>query len=113
MKLALLTTLAFLLVATDASKHREVRLATEGELSNSDKNLLSFLGWSSFGRSKVMDLIVNEYTAKASYMGYSEDADDWIKDAIEAIEKTETDGEPVPIMGHDFLFVGSVGKFPY
>ena len=70
------------------------------------RTLLSFLGRSLYARDEVINLIVNEYTAKP----VNETASVWLDSAIEAIKLSESDGEPVQIQGHDFLFVGSVGK---
>jgi hypothetical protein len=38
--------------------------------------------------------------------GYSDDEEE----ALEAMHKVHSDGKPVPIKGHPFLFVGSGGK---
>jgi protein-tyrosine phosphatase len=51
-------------------------------------------------------MIVTEYTT-TSYP----DIDDRLDNAIEAIQICETDGEPIQVKGHDFLYVGSVGEF--
>ena len=70
--------------------------------------LLSFLEDSFYGRKTVINMLVEEYTnttAKANC-----DKADLLDSAIEAIDFCETDGEPVPITDHDFLFVGSVGE---
>ena len=109
MKLALLT-LTLTLFSIGASTHIEVDLVIEGKLSSSDRTLLSFLGKSSFGRNEVIDLIVNEYTSMTSATDPSDDVSYWLENAIEAIELSKTDGEPVQVKGHNFLFVGSVGK---
>mgnify|MGYP000573477823 CR=1 FL=1 len=69
-----------------------------------DDALVSFLSQlDDFGRHAVADLIVHEYTSEGKGLNHRLD------DSIEALEYLETDGEPVPITGHDFLFVGSVG----
>lgn len=108
MKLALLT-LTLALFSAGASTHKELDLVIEGGLSSSDRTLLSFLGKSSFGRNEVIDLIVNEYTSMTSATDSSDDVSHWLHKAIQAIEFSETDGEPVQVKGHNFLFVGSVG----
>jgi hypothetical protein len=51
-------------------------------------------------------MMVTEYTT-TSYP----DIDDRLDNAIEAIQICETDGEPIQVKGHDFLYVGSVGEF--
>ena len=109
MKLALLT-LTLALFSAGASTHKELDLVIEGGLSSSDRTLLSFLGKSSFGRNEIIDLIVNEYTSMTSATDSSDDVGHWLHKAIQAIEFSETDGEPVQVKGHNFLFVGSVGK---
>ena len=77
------------------------------ELSKSvDQTLLSFLDDSSFARDLVVNMMVTEYTT-TSYP----DIDDRLDNAIEAIQICETDGEPIQVKGHDFLYIGSVGEF--
>ncbi len=77
------------------------------ELSKSvDQTLLSFLDDSSFARDLVVNMMVTEYTT-TSYPNI----DDRLDNAIEAIQICETDGEPIQVKGHDFLYVGSVGEF--
>jgi hypothetical protein len=76
------------------------------EMTSVDLTLLSFLGNSSFATDSAIDIIVNEYTT-TSYP----DIRDRLDNTIEAIELCETDGEPIQVKGHDFLFVGSIGEF--
>lgn len=56
--------------------------------------------------SRRIDLIVNEYTTNSP--DHRRKAN--LRKAIQAIEISERDGEPAPVMGHDFLFIGSVGS---
>lgn len=89
-------------------------VATAAEASDHHINdiLLSFLASSPYGRDRVIDLIVSEYTnandPKHSTRKHHNRIDS-LDDAIYAMEMSETDGEPVPVKGHDFLFIGSVG----
>lgn len=91
-------------------------VATAAEASDHHINdvLLSFLASSSYGRDRVIDLIVSEYTnANNNDLNHPKKKHhnriDSLDDAIQALEMSETDGEPVPVKGHDFLFIGSVG----
>jgi len=102
-QLALVAAFVLLLIPVESSHHNH-----DGQLNNKKQAILSFLSKSSFARDKVIDLIVNEYTAISTY---DEDASDWLDLAIEAMEFCETDGEPAAVEGYDFLFVGSVGEF--
>lgn len=74
-------------------------------MSSVDLTLLSFLGNSSFATDSAIDIIVNEYTT-TSYP----DISDRLDNTIEAIELCETDGEPIQLKDHDFLYVGSIGE---
>ena len=76
------------------------------ELSSVDQTILSFLNDSSFARDLVVNMMVAEYTTTS----YPE-IDDRLDNAIEAIQICETDGEPIQVKEHDFLYVGSVGEF--
>ncbi|KAL9184854.1 hypothetical protein ACHAXT_002631 [Thalassiosira profunda] len=73
--------------------------------SKIDGDLMQYLTKSSFGRDRAIDLLINEYTSESSPGGRHQRLDK----ALEALQFVETDSEPVPIEGHDFLFVGSVG----
>ena len=109
MTLALLLTftLSLALGRIEASENTEVRyLRNKGEMSSIDNTLLSFLRESSYGRNSVIDSIVGEYTSASS----DKDMDHLFDSAIEAIQLSETDGEPIQVKDHDFLFVGSVGE---
>ena len=109
MTLALLLTftLSLALGRIEASDDIEVRyLRNKGEMSSMDNTLLSFLHESSYGRKSVIDSIVDEYTSGNS----DKDMDQLFDSAIEAIQFSETDGEPIQVKDHDFLFVGSVGE---
>ena len=75
-------------------------------LDDIDRSLLSFLSKSGWAREKAIDLIVKGYTSDSC----GKDLDDRFDHAIDAIQATEMDGEPIPVQGHDFLFVGSVGE---
>ena len=75
-------------------------------LSSTDQALMKFLNKSSYGRDRVVEWLLNEYTTQNP----DKDRDDLLNDAFEAMYISETDNEPVQIKGHDFLFVGSVGK---
>ena len=92
MKLAFVATL-FLAVSSE-------HIDEEGE------TLISFLRGSSFARDKMVNLIVDEYTARPEY----EEPSGWLEDAMYAIKSSESDAEPAQIEDHDFLFVGSVGE---
>ena len=72
-----------------------------------DHNFLSYLASSSFARDQIIELMVNEYTSSLSL---EVEIKDQMKNAIEILDLREKDGEPVAVVGHDFLFVGSVGK---
>lgn len=100
-KLALIAILAFSLI-----ENHKIEASEEGKKVK--RKVLSFLDYSPYARDRVIELIVNEYTSKP----VNETASDWLDSAIEAIELSESDGEPVQIQDHDFLFVGSVGE-PY
>ena len=67
---------------------------------------MKFLKKASYGRDRVVEWLLNEYTTQNP----DKDKDDLLDDAFEAMYISETDNEPVQIKGHDFLFVGSVGK---
>jgi hypothetical protein len=72
-----------------------------------DQILLSFLSESSFARQQITEMIIDRYTSsKIPSESITED----LENAIEAIEFLETDGEPIQVEGHPFLFVGSVGE---
>ena len=75
-------------------------------LSSTDHALMKFLKKASYGRDRVVEWLLNEYTTQNP----DKDKDDLLNDAFEAMYISETDNEPVQIKGHDFLFVGSVGK---
>ena len=109
MKLALLAGISALPLG--ASEDAGVHLTTRGEMSTSDRTLLSFLGESPHGRNEVVDLIVNEYTAIAANWDPSDDTNDWLEKAIDAIDISEFDAEPTQVREHDFLFLGSVGEY--
>lgn len=96
MNLALLVTLIQLSLSATAT----------ASLDDIDRSLLSFLSKSGWARGKAIDLIVKGYTSDSC----GKDLDDRFDHAIDAIQATEMDGEPIPIQGHDFLFVGSVGE---
>jgi hypothetical protein len=70
-----------------------------------DRNLLSFLSSSSFGRDKVIDLIMSEYTSDSS----DHDRTERLDHALEAIIFSDIDSEPAAVKGYEFMFVGSVG----
>lgn len=118
MKLALVVAAALLSVlvadayedaeAAGRSEERNLRGSSKRRLSRMDWTLLKYLDESSHGRDAVIDLLVNEYTSKNNP---DKDMIDWLESAIEAVELSEADGEPVQIEGHEFLFVGSVGEF--
>lgn len=72
--------------------------------ASNDQILLSFLSESSFARQQITEMIIERYTSSSDSV--TEDLDN----AIEAIEFLETDGEPIQVEGHPFLFVGSVGE---
>jgi hypothetical protein len=69
--------------------------------------LLSFLSKSSFAREKILELVIDQYISSSSP---SDSLSDDLDSAIDAIESLETDGEPIQVKGHPFLFVGSVGE---
>lgn len=75
--------------------------------NNAGKTLLSFLSKSSFAREKVLELVIDQYISSSSP---SDSLTDDLDSAIDAIESLETDGEPIQVKGHPFLFVGSVGE---
>lgn len=78
------------------------------------EELLSFLEESSaFGRDAVIELIVNEYISTSARSMHEHHTSLWLHKALEAVEFSETDGEPAQVTGYDFLFVGSVGKSTY
>lgn len=74
--------------------------------SRTDQYLMMYLWKSSFGREKVVDMMIDEYTSPLTLEVTTKDR---FKNALEAMELMETDGEPVMVKGHPFLFVGSVG----
>jgi len=74
--------------------------------SGIDGDLMHYLSKSSFGRERAIDMFVQEFTSEASAGGRRRRLDK----ALEAMKFAETDNEPVPVEGHDFLFVGSVGE---
>lgn len=75
-----------------------------GEYTAEEEEFVNLLSESSFVRDKVTDLVVKEYVATSS---------DWytLDTAMDALDKLENDAEPVGIVDHDFMFVGSVGKY--
>jgi hypothetical protein len=75
--------------------------------AGTDKTLLSFLSKSSFAREKILELVIDQYISSSSP---SDSLSDDLDSAIDAIESLETDGEPIQVKGHPFLFVGSVGE---
>ena len=76
-------------------------------MSNVDQQLLSFLSSSSFHRDTVIDLIIEKYVSHLSPDTMTRTK---LHSAMEAIHLVETDGDPVPISEHPFLFVGSIGE---
>ena len=78
--------------------------ALSGEYTAEEEEFVNLLSESSFVRDKVSDLVVKEYVATSS---------DWytLDTAMDALDKLENDAEPVEIVDHDFMFVGSVGKY--
>ena len=75
--------------------------------AGTDQILLSFLSKSSFAREKILELVIDQYISSSSR---SDSLTDDLDSAIDAIESLETDGEPIQVKGHPFLFVGSVGE---
>lgn len=97
--------------ARDVDEHAS--LATAAEMPSIDQDLLAFLSESSFGRQIVIDILVNEYAIpdakeNLSKEGRESSETDRLENAIDAIQISETDSEPVQVRGHPFLFVGSV-----
>ncbi|KAL9189227.1 hypothetical protein ACHAXT_011717 [Thalassiosira profunda] len=84
---------------------REINLdsAASTNLSPTDQTLLGLLAQTSYARHVVVDLLSKEY------VGPDVAPDERFEDAVEAVQLAETDGEPVAVTGHPFLFVGSVG----
>ncbi len=72
-----------------------------------DQTLLSFLSKSSYAREKVIEMVIDQYTSSSSPYGLLPEQ---LDNAIEAIDLVETDGEPIHVKEHPFLFVGSVGE---
>ena len=72
-----------------------------------DQTLLSFLSESSFGRQKVIELMIDQYVSPTTP---DDNMTDKIDNAMEAMSFIETDGEPVQVVGYPYLFVGSVGE---
>ena len=70
-----------------------------------DKKLMRFLSNSSYGRDKVVDFIMSEYTSDSS----DHDRAGRLDYSIEALVFTDIDSEPVAVKGYEFMFVGSVG----
>ena len=60
-----------------------------------------------YARDQIINLIINEYISPETW---ETDITDKIENAMDVLASKENDGEPVGIEGHDFLFVGSVGK---
>jgi hypothetical protein len=95
--------------------HGETRVSASSKKHNrklipyTHSTLLSFLEDSFYGRKTVINMLVDEYTNTTAKAGCDEIT--LLDSAIEAINFCETDGEPVPITYHDFLFVGSVGEY--
>jgi len=75
------------------------------DLSSIDNTLLQFLAGSPFARERTIELLSAEYVSEDA----SDTGEDRLEDAIEVMESMKTDGEPVQVKGHPFLFVGSVG----
>ena len=84
-----------------------INIESNGDLSDIDQTLLKFLSGSSFARAIVVDLMVKEYVNQEAP---DIELSDRLEDAVEAMEISETDGEPVQVKDHPFLFVGSVGE---
>ena len=76
------------------------------DLSSIDNTLLQFLAGSPFARERTIELLSAEYVSEDA----SDTGEDRLEDAIEVMESMKTDGEPVQVKGHPFLFVGSVGE---
>ena len=75
-------------------------------IESDDKAFMTFLALlknSTFAREHVANLMINEYLEPTSDSG--------LVSATQALESLEEDGLPIPITDHDFLYVGSVGKF--
>lgn len=75
-------------------------------MSINELDLLKSLASSAILRGRVLDMIVEEFI---SPMTPDNDNESKRESAIEALQFTETDNEPVPIEDYPFLFVGSVG----
>lgn len=69
-----------------------------------EEEFVNLLIKSSFARGKVIDLVVKEYVSTSSDF-YTIDT------ATDTLDKLENDAEPVGIVDHDFMFVGSVGEY--
>jgi hypothetical protein len=76
-------------------------------MSTIDQSLMPLLAESPFIRSKVIDLIMDGYTAPN---GVDAERIDRFDNAMDAMHYLETDGEPIQVEGHPFLFVGSIGE---
>ncbi len=77
------------------------------ELDSLGQTLLTFLSESSVGRQKVIEFMIDQYVSPTTPDG---NLTDKLDNAMEAMSFTETDAEPVQVLGYPFLFVGSVGK---
>mmetsp|Transcript_36957 Transcript_36957/g.66479 ORF Transcript_36957/g.66479 Transcript_36957/m.66479 type:complete len:357 (-) Transcript_36957:57-1127(-) len=83
-----------------------INIESNKDLSDIDQTLLKFLSGSSYARAIVVDLMVKEYVNQEAP---DIELSDRLEDAVEAMEISEKDGEPVQVKDHPFLFVGSVG----
>lgn len=78
----------------------------DGPPSGAHATFLEFLATSPFARGKIVDLLIREWVGEDPP---EETRVDKLDDALEAIQIMESDGEPVGVTGHPYLFVGSVG----
>jgi len=81
------------------------------DLSQRDKLLLSTLAKYDFMRDEVVRLVDYDYVDMERSPELHKDSWDFdmLDNALEAMEMYEVDYEPVPVKGHPFMFVGSVG----
>ncbi|KAL3774440.1 hypothetical protein ACHAW5_004101 [Stephanodiscus triporus] len=93
--------------AQDEDKYASSLLVIDtAGMSTIDQSLMPLLAESPFIRSKVIDLIIDGYTAPN---GVETERIDRFDNAMDAMHYLETDGEPIQVEGHPFLFVGSIG----
>ncbi len=94
----------------DGSTSSNNGIKINNELDSLDQTLLTFLSESSVGRKKVIEFMIDQYVSRTTP---DDNMTDKLDNAMEAMSFTDTDAEPVQVLGYPFLFVGSVGELTH